>query len=107
MNLPLFKQMMKINLKGISNYAFGSAFYILLMFWLYPGIADNTGALNDLMEAMPDGLVNAFGIQGGFGSMEAFISGEYYGLILPLLLAIFSVMLSTQLMARLVDQGSM
>lgn len=107
MNLPLFKQMMKINLKGISNYAFGSAFYILLMFWLYPGIAENTGALNDLMEAMPDGLVNAFGIQGGFGSMEAFISGEYYGLILPLLLAIFSVMLSTQLMARLVDQGSM
>ncbi|MGG1634861.1 ABC transporter permease subunit [Paenibacillus sp. NRS-1760] len=107
MNAPLFKQMMKINLKGISNYAFGSAFYILLMFWLYPGIAQNTGALNELMSALPEGIVNAFGVQAGFGSMEAFISGEYYGLILPLLLSIFSIMLSTGLMARLVDQGSM
>ncbi|MGO4183413.1 ABC transporter permease subunit [Paenibacillus sp. TAF43_2] len=107
MNAPLFKQMMKINLKGISNYAFGSAFYILLMFWLYPGIAQNTGALNELMSALPEGLMNAFGVQAGFGSMEAFISGEYYGLILPLLLSIFSIMLSTGLMARLVDQGSM
>lgn len=107
MNAPLFKQMMKINLKGISNYAFGSAFYILLMFWLYPGIAQNTSSLNELMLALPEGIVNAFGIQAGFGSMEAFISGEYYGLILPLLLSIFSIMLSTGLMARLVDQGSM
>ncbi|GMK48960.1 ABC transporter permease [Paenibacillus glycanilyticus] len=107
MNFPLFKQMMKIHLKGMSNYAFGSAFYILLMFWLYPGIADNTGALNELIKSMPEGVVSAFNIQGGFGSMEAFISGEYYGLILPLLLSIFSIMLSTGLMARMVDQGSM
>lgn len=39
MNLPLYKEMMRVNLKGILNYAFGSAFYILFMIWLYPGIA--------------------------------------------------------------------
>ncbi|MBD3917234.1 ABC transporter permease subunit [Paenibacillus sp. PR3] len=107
MNAPLFKQMMRTNMKGISNYAFGSAFYILLMFWLYPGMAANTDALNDLLKSMPEGVVNAFNIQGGFGSMEAFISGEYYGLILPILLSIFSLMVSIALLARLVDQGSM
>lgn len=107
MNAPLFRQMLKVNLKGFSNYAFGSAFYILFMIWLYPGIADNSKALNDLVEALPSGVTNAFGFQGGFGSMESFISGEYYGLILPLLLSIFCLMLSTQLMAKLVDQGSM
>lgn len=37
MNLPLYKEMMRVNLKGIMNYAFGSAFYILFMIWLYPG----------------------------------------------------------------------
>jgi ABC-2 type transport system permease protein len=107
MNMPLFKQMLQTNMKGISNYAFGSAFYILLMFWLYPGMAENTDALNELLKSMPEGVVNAFNIQGGFGSMEAFISGEYYGLILPILLSIFSLMVSTALLARLVDQGSM
>ncbi|CAM3689240.1 ABC transporter permease subunit [Cohnella lubricantis] len=107
MNTPLFRQMMKVNAKGISNYAVGSAFYMLLMFWLYPSIAENSADLNDMVESLPAGLVNAFGFENGFGSMESFISGEYYGLILPLLLSIFSIMLSTQLMARLVDRGSM
>lgn len=107
MNFSLYKQMMKSNLKGIMNYAFGSAFYILLMFWLYPSIAKNTKTLNDLVKSLPAGMVNAFNLQSGYGSIEAFISGEYYGLIILIILSIFCIMLSTQLMAKLVDQGSM
>lgn len=106
MNVTLFKQMMKVNIKSFMNYAFGSAFYILLMFWLYPGIAKNTKAIDELVESMPEGVGKAFGLN-GFGSIEAFISGEYYGLILVLILSIVCVQVSTQLMAKLVDQGSM
>ncbi|WP_379136210.1 ABC transporter permease subunit [Paenibacillus sp. sgz500958] len=107
MNLTLYKQMLKVNLKGIMNYAVGSAFYILFMIWLYPGIGKNTDAINDLLSAMPEGVNNAFGLTNGFANFEAFISGEYYGLILVLILAIVCVQMSTQLMAKLVDRGSM
>jgi ABC-2 type transport system permease protein len=106
MNATLYKQMLKVNLKGFMNYAFGSAFYIILMFWLYPGMAKNTKALDELVQSMPEGVGRAFGLN-GFGSAESFISGEYYGLILVLILSIVCVQLSTQLMAKLVDQGSM
>ncbi|QMV42020.1 ABC transporter permease subunit [Cohnella cholangitidis] len=106
MNPALYKQMMKVNMKGFLNYAFGSAFYILLMFWLYPGIAENSQAIDALVQSMPEGVGRAFGLN-GFNSAEAFISGEYYGLILVLILAIVCVQLSTQLMAKLVDRGSM
>jgi len=106
MNATLYKQMMKVNMKGFMNYAFGSAFYILLMFWLYPGIAKNAGAIDELVQSMPQGVGKALGLN-GFGSAEAFISGEYYGLILVLILSILCVQVSTQLMAKLVDQGSM
>ncbi|MBP1994467.1 ABC transporter permease subunit [Paenibacillus eucommiae] len=106
MNVTLYKQMMKVNMKGFMNYAFGSAFYILLMFWLYPGLAKNTKAIDELVQSMPEGVGKAFGLN-GFDSAEAFISGEYYGLILVLILSIVCVQLSTQLMAKLVDQGSM
>lgn len=106
MNATLYKQMMKVNMKGFMNFAFGSAFYIMLMFWLYPGIAENASAIDDLVQSMPEGIGRAFGLS-GFGSAEAFISGEYYGLILVLILAILCVQASTKLMARLVDQGSM
>ncbi|WP_409343607.1 ABC transporter permease subunit [Paenibacillus sp. MBLB4367] len=106
MNVTLYKQMMKVNMKGFMNYAFGSAFYILLMFWLYPGIAKNAKAIDELVQSMPAGVGRAFSLN-GFDSAEAFISGEYYGLILVLILAIVCVQLATQLMAKLVDQGSM
>ncbi|WP_169084120.1 ABC transporter permease subunit [Paenibacillus sp. PL91] len=106
MNVTLYKQMMKVNMKSFMNYSFGSAFYILLMLWLYPGLAKNTKAIDELVNSMPEGVGRAFGLN-GFGSAEAFISGEYYGLILVLILAIVCVQLSTQLMAKLVDQGSM
>jgi len=101
MNATLYKQMMKVNMKGFMNYAFGSAFYILLMFWLYPGIAKNAGAIDELVQSMPQGVGKALGLN-GFGSAEAFISGEYYGLILVLILSILCVQVSTQLMAKLV-----
>ncbi|MGG3562109.1 ABC transporter permease subunit [Neobacillus rhizosphaerae] len=107
MNYPLYKQMMKVNLKGMMNYAIGSAFYMILMVWVYPSIAENTKALNDFMKVMPEGMLRAFGFEGGFGSFEAYVSGEFYGVILTIILTIFCVMLPTQLMAKLVDQGSM
>lgn len=106
MNGTLFKQMMRMNLRGFLNYGFGSAFYILLMFWLYPGIATNAGAIDSIVASMPEGVGRAFGLN-GFGTADAFISGEFYGLILVLILSIVSVQLATKLMARLVDQGSM
>ncbi|WJH36128.1 permease [Paenibacillus sp. CC-CFT747] len=106
MNATLYKQMLQVHLKGFLNYACGSAFYILLMFWLYPGIARNAKAIDDLVASMPAGVGKAFSLN-GFGSAEAFISGEYYGLLLVLILAVVSVQVATRLMAKLVDQGAM
>lgn len=107
MNTALYKHMMKIHFKGIINYAFGSAFYILLMFWLFPSFAGNNEALNDLIKSLPASITNAFNLGSGFGTVEGFISGEYYGLLLVLIVAIFCILFSTELMAKLVDQGAM
>ncbi|AJY76304.1 ABC transporter permease subunit [Paenibacillus beijingensis] len=107
MSIPLFKQMMSLYARGMFSYALGSAFYMLLMFWLYPSIAKNSASINELIQGLPEGVGSAFGLQSGFGSVEAFISGEYYGLILVLILSVFCTQFSTQLVAKLVDQGAM
>lgn len=60
-----------------------------------------------MIKSMPEGFLNAFGFENGLGNLEDFISGEYYGLIFIVILSIFSVMLSTKLLAKRVDQGSM
>ncbi|MED1738684.1 ABC transporter permease subunit [Bacillus swezeyi] len=107
MNLALYKQMMKTNMKGIMSYAMGSAFYILLILGIYPSMAGNAEDIEKLIKSMPEGFLNAFGFENGLGNLEDFMSGEYYGLIFIVILSIFSVMLSTKLLAKLVDQGSM
>ena len=53
MNSALYKHMMKIHIKGMMNYAFGSAFYILLMFWLFPSFAGNNAALDEMIKSLP------------------------------------------------------
>ncbi|GIO30082.1 MULTISPECIES: ABC transporter permease subunit [Paenibacillus] len=107
MNMALYGQMLKNHLRTMASYAFGSAFYILLMFWIYPSMATQSENLNAIIASMPEGVSKAFSLENGFGSVESFISGEYYGLLFVLILSIFSIMTATQLMARLVDQGSM
>lgn len=107
MNPTLFKHMMKANGRGILSFAVGSAFYMLLMVWVYPSLAENTKYLNNMLKAMPSGLTAAFGYQNGFGSFESFISGEFYGLLFVLILTIYGIMFPIHLVARLVDKGSM
>lgn len=107
MNKALYKHMMSIHIKLMMNYAFGSAFYIILMFWLFPSFASNNAALDELIQNLPQGLTSAFNLGSGFGTVEAFISGEFYGLLLVLILSIFCILFTTQLMAKLVDQGAM
>ncbi|MCA1184062.1 ABC transporter permease [Bacillus licheniformis] len=107
MYLSLYKQMLRTNMKGIMSYGVGSAFYILLILGIYPSIAGNAEDIEKMIKSMPEGFLNAFGFENGLGNLEDFISGEYYGLIFIVILSIFSVMLSTKLLAKRVDQGSM
>lgn len=107
MNGALFQQMLKVHGKGIGSYSIGAAIYMLLMVWVFPTISENTKAIDDLMKALPPEFSDAFGLESGFSSFEGYIAGEFYGLLMPLILTLFIVTKSTQLMARLVDRGSM
>lgn len=107
MNASLFKAMLKTNGKSIVSYAVGAAFYMFLVIWIYPSIA-KSDALEQLFKEMPQGYLSAFGIDGGMlGDLSGFLAAEYYGLLFLIILMIFSVVTATQLIARLVDRGSM
>lgn len=107
MSLSLFKTMLKLNGKTLISYAFGAAVYLLLAVWMYPQIAKST-ELNKVIEQMPEGFLKAFGFEGGMPEdLSGFLAAEYYGLIFILIVMIYCVLLSTQLVARLVDRGSM
>ncbi|HET7616623.1 MAG TPA: ABC transporter permease subunit, partial [Bacillales bacterium] len=106
MNFSLFRSMLKTNIRMFFGYAFGSAVYLLLCIWIYPMIAD-ADILNQMLEKMPENFLGAFGLEKGIQGLNGFLAGEYYGLIFVLILMIYCVLTATQLIARLVDRGSM
>jgi len=106
MNISLFNQMVKLNMKNFLSFGFGSALYVVLMTSLYPMFAENAEAINELIKIIPDTLKNALGFD-SLTSYGGFISAEYFGLFFPIILSVFSVMTATQLLAHLVDKGSM
>jgi len=107
MNLSLFRAMMKLHGKTFISYGFGAAVYLLLAAWIYPQIA-GFKEINKVMEQMPEGFLNAFGFEGGMPEdLSGFLAAEYYGLIFLLILMVYSIMTSTQLVSRLVDRGSL
>jgi ABC-2 type transport system permease protein len=106
MNGKLYGAMFKANARTISSFAVGSALYLWLMIWVYPSFSKAHG-INELIKSMPEGMLRAFGFSRGIQDLAGFMSGEFYGLLFLIILSIYSVMITTKLIARLVDRGSM
>ncbi|MCY0870870.1 MAG: ABC transporter permease subunit, partial [Firmicutes bacterium] len=106
MNRTFFQSMLKIHGKTTLSYGFGMAAYMMLVIWVYPSIA-RSPALNTLLKSMPQGMLKLFGYQSGVSQVGDYLAGEFYGLIYVIILAIYTVIASTKLIAHLVDNGSM
>ncbi|MBM7703814.1 ABC transporter permease subunit [Metabacillus iocasae] len=106
MSRSLFFTMLKVHGKSIASYTIGSTFYLLLIVMIYPSVS-NVKGLNDIIAAMPENFLKAFGIEGGLSSLSDFLAGEYYGLLLLVILSIYCMTTATGSLAKLVDNGSM
>ena len=106
MNMSFYTQMMRINLKMFLGFGLGSAIYVTLMTSVFPMLNDNMEEFDKMLELVPEALLRALGLE-SLSSYAQFISAEYYGLFYLLILGVFSVMNAIQLIARLVDRGSM
>ncbi|GAB4074463.1 ABC transporter permease subunit [Barrientosiimonas marina] len=106
MNFSLYTQMMKTNLKTVLGFGLGSALYVTLMTSLFPMLDKNMEEIDKLIDIFPDAFLRAMGLE-SFSSYGQFVSAEYYGLFYLLILGVFSVMIAVQLIAGLVDRGSM
>src|SRR5690625_70203 len=106
MNLSIYKHMMKINMKILLGLGIGSAAYVTLMTVIFPMISDNIEKIEDIMNIVPEALLRALDME-SINSYEQFISAEYYGLFYLFILSAFVIIISINLLAKLVDRGSM
>lgn len=106
MSRSLFLSMVKMHGKTVISYGLGMAAYMLLVIWVYPSIAHST-ALNTVLHNLPHSMTRLIGAQSGFAQVGDYLAAEFYGFLYVIILAIYTVTASTQLMAHLIDNGSM
>src|SRR5690625_1782603 len=73
---------------------------------IFPMISDNIEKIEDVMNIVPEALLRALDME-SISSYEQFISAEYYGLFYLFILSAFVIIISINLLAKLVDRGSM
>ena len=105
MSITLFKMDFK------SYWRLILVFFLVLMlyFSVIVAIFDPSGisALQGMMDQLPEGMVNAFGMGNAPGSFTANLANFFFGFIIYIFPTILSIMLAHGLVAKHADRGSM
>lgn len=106
MNMAWFRHMLRAVWPSVIVYGFSVAAYGWLIEWIYPTIA-RSGQVQALLAQLPKAMVRMFGVSGGMASLPQFLDSEFFNLIWPLLLAVFSIGLTSRLAAGFVEDHSL
>lgn len=79
--------------------------YMTVMLGMYD--PDNIDAMRQMMETMPQGIMDAFGYGGSPTDLITFMALYYYGFIILMFPMIYCIILANRLVASHVDKGSM
>ncbi|MDP4094031.1 MAG: ABC transporter permease subunit [Bacillota bacterium] len=103
-SMPLLKREMKASNKLLIIFIYILTIYILSMVFLYD--PQKSSIMDDMAKSMP-GVMKAFGMVAGTGSLVGFIASYLYGFIILMFPIVFIIILANKLVAGYVDRGSM
>lgn len=94
-----------------SNWVIFIIFFAILLMYMSVIISmydpDNIDAMRQMAEAMPEGMMDAFGYGGTPTDLITFMALYYYGFIILMFPMIYCIILANRLVASHVDSGSM
>lgn len=105
--MSLYKRMLHLHAMSIVGFTAVSVLYMILIIWIFPTFADKMDVMNELISGMPAGFIQAFGLEAGMGNLGEFLSSKYYDMIFIIILSIYSIMITNQLISQFIDRGSM
>lgn len=100
--------MLKQHGKKIAKLSTGIILYEGLLTWVYPVITENP-AVTQIAESIPSAVKTVFGVpaEARVDTFEAFISGQFFARIWVMLMALYNVETANEVLANLVDDGSL
>lgn len=88
-------------------YLIAASAFFLMHVSVFPSFKDQQIDISKLMESMPQGFIEAFGLQDyDMSKFENYIAGEEFSLIWPLMLLIMSISLAGGAIASEIEKGT-
>ncbi len=105
MSKALFKNTFKRNIFILMIIFAIMVMYLSIIISMYD--PDNTEAMNQMLEALPQEVAAAMGFSTLATDFTSFIAHYYYGFIILMFPMIYCIIMANRLVAKHVDQGSM
>jgi ABC-2 type transport system permease protein len=94
----------------VSIYLLSMIAFVELYISLYPSMAQQAQQVSKLVDTMPKGFMEAFGVnvaQLSFSHLEDLLASKHFGLIWPLIVVILAVSLANSALAGEVENGTL
>ncbi len=105
MNKTLFLGTLKANYTLVLGFIFFCLIYVSVSIGTYK--PDSSEMIDALLTMLPEQMVSAFGFDKLGKDLTSYLSGYLFGFILIVFPVIYSVIIANNLVAKLVDKGSM
>ncbi|MFI3326069.1 MAG: hypothetical protein R3Y35_07825 [Clostridia bacterium] len=104
MSLPLLKLNIKKNIALISIILAVMLFYAMIIVNMYN--PDDVDSLMAMYEVLPAEIISAFGFSVASASLTGFVASWLYGFILTVFPLVYSIIICSRLVSKIVDDGS-
>lgn len=103
----LFVKLVKQNARTVGVYTAISIAFLWMYVALFPSFKDQGDQFAQIMSAVPEAVVKAFGISADmFTNFEYFIGTEHYSIVWPILVIIFVLGLASNALAGEIESGT-
>lgn len=105
----ILKRFLKDKKFSIIAFTLGAMATVEMYLALFPTLKEQSDQLNQLLEAYPKGLMEAFGFESAanfFSRIETYMSSEYFSFFWPILAIILVIGFANHLFAAEVENGS-
>lgn len=104
MSFPLLKLSIKKNIALIGIILFVMLFYALIIVAMFD--PDNLASYAAMYEMLPEQMISAFGFSTTAVTLTGFVASWLYGFILTVFPLVYSIIISSRLVSKTVDDGS-
>lgn len=100
-------QMLRERKRSVTLWSLAIGALVAITAGSYPAVRDIGTVFDQLMETMPEGMLELFGAEGGLTTPEGYLNSQLYSNVLPLLLLVYGIGLAAWTVAGAEREGTL